>query len=66
MNRTSLPTSRNRWRSAAAGIAIAMASLTVTACGEEPVEDEGVVEEEGGVVEDEEGGVIEEETEEDD
>jgi hypothetical protein len=48
MSRTSLPASRNRWRSAAAGIAIAMASFTVAACGEEPVEDEGVVEE-GGV-----------------
>lgn len=53
MSRTSLPTSRNRWRTAAAGIAVAMASFTVTACGEEPAEDEGVVEEDGGIVEEE-------------
>lgn len=48
MSRTSLPTRRSRWRSAAAGVAIAAASFTVAACGEEPVEDEGVVEEEIG------------------
>lgn len=48
MSRNTLPTGHNRWRSAAAGVAIAAASFTVTACGEEPVEDEGVVEEEVG------------------
>jgi hypothetical protein len=49
MNRTSLPARRNRWRSAAAGVAIAAASLTMTACGgDEPVDEGGVVEEEGG------------------
>ena len=44
MSRTSLPA--RRWRSAAAGIAIAAASFTMTACGgeEEPIEG-GVVEE---------------------
>ena len=47
MSRTSLPT--RRFRSAAAGIAIAAASFTMTACGgEEAVEDGGIVEEEGG------------------
>lgn len=47
MSRTSLPPRRNRWRSAAAGIAIAAASsFTLAACGEEPIEEEGVVEEE--------------------
>ena len=46
MKRTSLPAGRNRWRSAAAGVAIAAASFTMTACGgEEPVEDGEVVEE---------------------
>ncbi|MDT0276142.1 hypothetical protein [Blastococcus goldschmidtiae] len=48
MNRTSLPVRRNRWRAAAAGVAIAAASFTMTACGEdEPVDDGGIVEEEG-------------------
>ena len=46
------PTSRaSRWRSAAAGVAIAAASLTAAACGgEEPDEgtEIGEVEEEGG------------------
>ena len=47
MSRTSLPT--RRWRAAAAGIAITAASFTMTACGgEEPLEEEGVVEEEVG------------------
>ena len=46
MNRNALlPTRRNRWRTAAAGIAIAAASFTTVACGGEPAEDEGVVEE---------------------
>ncbi len=46
MTRTSLPDRRNRWRSAAAGLAITAASFTVVACGaEEPVDQEGVVEE---------------------
>jgi hypothetical protein len=57
MSRTSLPTRRSRWRSAAAGVAIAAASFTVAACGEEPAEDEGVVEEGVG----EEEGIGEEE-----
>lgn len=57
MSRTSLPT--RRWRSAAAGVAIAAASFTMTACGEEEgIGDEGVVEED--VVEEDEG-VLEEE-----
>lgn len=56
MNPRSLPTRRNRWRSAAAGVAIAAASFTMTACGGE---DEGIGD--GGVVEEEEGGVLEEE-----
>ncbi|MGY1915413.1 hypothetical protein [Blastococcus sp. SYSU DS0973] len=52
MNRTSLPT--RRWRSAAAGIAIAAASFTMTACGgEEAVDEGGIVEQEGG---EQEGG----------
>ncbi|WP_167761137.1 hypothetical protein [Geodermatophilus sp. DF01-2] len=45
MSRTALPTRRNRWRSAAAGIAIAAASFTMAACGEEEPLEEGVVEE---------------------
>ncbi|WP_324277676.1 phospholipase D-like domain-containing protein [Blastococcus brunescens] len=53
MNRTSLPARRHRWRSAAAGVAIAAASFTMTACGEEePVDDGGVVEEGVGDEED--------------
>ncbi|WP_346618787.1 hypothetical protein [Blastococcus montanus] len=55
MSRTSLPTRRNRWRSAAAGAAIAAASFTMTACGgEDGVAEEGVVEEEGIMEEEEE------------
>ncbi|MGY1835709.1 hypothetical protein ACI79P_11425 [Blastococcus sp. SYSU DS0510] len=51
MNRTSLPA--RRWRSAAAGVAIAAASFTMTACGgEEGGEEGGVIEQEVG----EEGG----------
>ena len=56
MSRSSLPTRRTRrLRSAAAGIAIAAASFTMAACGEEEgaLEEEGVVEEEG-VLEEEE------------
>jgi hypothetical protein len=47
MTRSSLSRSA-RWRSGAAGLMIAAASFTMTACGaeEEPLEDEGVVEEE--------------------
>ena len=45
MSRTSLPT--RRWRSAAAGIAIAAASFTMTACGGEELPEEGGVVEEG-------------------
>ncbi|TYP90365.1 hypothetical protein [Blastococcus xanthinilyticus] len=53
MSRMSLPTRGNRWRSAAAGVAIAAASFTMTACGgEEPLEEGGVVEE--GEMEEEE------------
>lgn len=54
MTSTSLPARRNRWRSAAAGVAIAAASFTMTACGggEEGMEDTGVVED-GGMDEDE-------------
>jgi hypothetical protein len=47
----------NRWRSAAAGVAIAAASFTAAACGgEEPAEDTNIedVEDEGG--EEGEGG----------
>ena len=33
MTRSSLPTRRSRWRSAAAGVAIAAASFTSAACG---------------------------------
>ena len=47
MNRTSLPT--RRWRSAAAGIALAAAAFTTTACGaEEPAGEGGIVEQEEG------------------
>ncbi len=47
MTRSSLPDRRNRWRSAAAGLAITAASFTVAACGEEePADQGGVVEEE--------------------
>ncbi|CCG03894.1 hypothetical protein [Blastococcus saxobsidens] len=53
MSRTSLP--NRRWRSAAAGIAIAAASFTMTACSEEEPLDEGGVVEEEGVLEEEEG-----------
>ncbi|MCZ2824475.1 MULTISPECIES: hypothetical protein [unclassified Modestobacter] len=55
MTSISLPARRNRWRSAAAGVAIAAASFTMTACGseDEGVEDTGVVEE-GDVLEEEE------------
>ncbi|MCZ2804623.1 hypothetical protein O2W18_05880 [Modestobacter sp. VKM Ac-2983] len=55
MTSNSLPARRNRWRSAAAGVAIAAASFTMTACGgdEEGVEDTGVVED-GGMVDEEE------------
>ncbi|MCZ2819608.1 hypothetical protein O2V63_04605 [Modestobacter sp. VKM Ac-2977] len=54
MNSISLPARRNRWRSAAAGVAIAAASFTMTACGgDEAAEDTGVVEE-GDVLEEEE------------
>ncbi len=53
MTRTSLPDRRNRWRSAAAGLAITAASFTVAACGEEePVDQGGVVEEEDSLDED--------------
>ncbi|GAA4757517.1 hypothetical protein GCM10023328_46730 [Modestobacter marinus] len=54
MTSISLPARRNRWRSAAAGVAIAAASFTMTACGgDEGVEDTGVVEE-GDVLEEDE------------
>lgn len=59
MTRNALLSRRNRWRSAAAGIAIAAASFTVTACGEEAAEEGGVVEEgvgeEEGLEEEEDG-----------
>ncbi|MCZ2836951.1 hypothetical protein [Modestobacter sp. VKM Ac-2985] len=58
MTRISLPARRNRWRSAAAGVAIAAASFTMTACG---AEDEGL--EDTGVVED--GGMVDEEEDDD-
>ncbi len=52
MTRTSLPDRRNRWRSAAAGLAITAASFTVAACGEEePVDQGSVVEEEDSLEE---------------
>ncbi len=57
MNRTSLPARRHRWRSAAAGVAIAAASFTMTACGEDEAVDDG-----GGIVE--EDGIGDEELEE--
>lgn len=47
MTRSTLPARRNRWRSAAAGAAIAAASFTMVACGgDEGVGDDSVVEEE--------------------
>jgi hypothetical protein len=52
MTRTSL---NRRWRTAAAGVAIAAASFTMTACGEEePVGETGVEELEEEPLEEEE------------
>ena len=50
MSRTSLS---RRWRTAAAGAAIAAASFTLTACGEEEPVDSGVEEVEEEVEEEE-------------
>ncbi len=45
MSPSSLTTRRHRWRSAAAGIAVALSAFTLAACGEEePAEDSGVEE----------------------
>ncbi|GAA4744364.1 hypothetical protein GCM10023328_27760 [Modestobacter marinus] len=54
MTSTSLPTRRNRWRSAAAGVAIAAASFTMTACGDDEAADETGILEEGDLMEEDE------------
>ncbi len=46
MSLMSLPSRRNRWRSAIVAVAVAVSSFTIAACGDEPAEDGGVVEEE--------------------